>query len=101
MANVDGTYDVFAKTPLGKKSVQLVVVSDGDSCSADVVMGERRKHLDGELDGNHALFTGEVKLPFPIGKVAFTIEGSIVGDTLTGVCRTKKFTFDITGRRAA
>ena len=96
---VDGTYDVFAKTPLRKKSVQRVVATDGDSCGADVVMGDRRQHLDGTLDENHATFTGEVKLPFPLGKVAFTIDGSIVGDTLKGVCRTKKFSFDITGTR--
>lgn len=101
MAGMAGTYDVFAKTPLGKKSVQLIVAGDGNACSADVVMGDRRRHLDGVLDGNRATFEGEVKLPFPIGKVAFTIDGTIEGDILTGVCRTKKFTFDITGVRSA
>ena len=98
---VDGIYDVRAKTPLGKKKGQLAITSEGDICHAVLSIAGKTKELQGPLSGNATTFTGTVKLPFPIGKVDFTIDGTIEGDRLVGVCRTKKFHFDIHGERVA
>jgi hypothetical protein len=98
---IDGTYAVEARTPLGSKSGTLVLASDGDACTADLTVAGKTKRLDGVLEGDVATFGGSVKLPFPFGRLDFTLSGGVVGDVLTGICSTKKFSFDVSGRRIA
>ena len=96
---IDGTYDVTAKTPLGKKAGTLVLVTNGDVCEADLTVAGKTKHLEGTMSGQEVTFEGTVKLPFPIGKVNYTLVGTVEGDELVGTCKTKKFSFDIQGMR--
>ena len=98
---IDGTYEFEAKTPLGKKEGTLVAVGNGDVCEADLTMLGETKHLKGSLDGNTATFTGSVNLPFPIGKVDYTLVGTVEGDELKAKLTSKKFNFDIFGHRVA
>lgn len=97
---IDGTYEVKAKTPLGKKAGTLVLVTSGDTCEADLTIKKKTKHLEGTINGEEVTFVGKVKLPFPIGKVNYELVGTVEGDDLVGVCKTKKFSFDIHGTRA-
>lgn len=97
---IDGTYNVAAKTPLGKKAGTLVLVTSGEACDADLTIAGKTKHLTGTLDGETVTFTGSVHLPFPIGNVNYTLSGTVTGDVLSGTCRTKKFSFDVEGTRA-
>lgn len=98
---IDGTYEVDAKTPLGKKHGNLVLETEGDVCNATLSIGKKTAKLQGAIEGDEVSFEGSVKLPFPIGKVNYVLSGTVEGDTLTGVCRTKKFSFDVNGTRVA
>ena len=98
---IDGTYDVKAKTPLGKRGGNLVLKTEGDRCDAALTIAGKTKHLSGTLNGDVVTFTGNVHLPFPIGKVDYVLDGTVVGDELKGVCRTKKFKFDVMGTRVS
>lgn len=96
---IDGTYTVEAKTPLGKRGGQLVMTTEGDVCTADLSIAGKTKRLLGTLDGENVTFEGKIHLPFPIGNVNWTLTGTVEGDELKGVCRTKKFSFDVHGTR--
>lgn len=96
---IDGTYNVKAKTPLGSREGTIVLVTDGSTCVADLTIAGKTAHLTGVLEGETVTFDGTVKMPFPIGKVDYTLSGTVEGDELKGVCRTKKFSFDVLGSR--
>ncbi len=96
---IDGIYEVKAKTPLGKKSGTLVLVTSGDVCAADFSYKKKTKRLQGSIQGSTVTFEGEVKLPRPFGKLSYTLTGGVEGDELKGVCTTKKFKFDFNGTR--
>ena len=96
---IDGTYQVEAKTPLGKKKGAVVLQTSDDACIADLQVKKKTKRLEGKLQDELVTFTGDVKLPRPFGKVNFVLAGTVVGDDLFGVCRTKKFSFDVMGTR--
>ena len=98
---IDGTYEVSAKTPLGAKKGRLVLATSGEECTADLSIAGKTKRLVGTIDGDAVVFEGSVKMPFPFGKVNYVLAGSVVGDELVGLCRTKKFSFDVTGMRVA
>lgn len=96
---IDGTYDIKAKTPLGKKKGSLVLVTSGDVCDADVSVGKKAKHLRGSIQDSIVSFEGTVKLHKPFGELDYVLTGAVEGDELKGVCTTKKFKFDIIGTR--
>lgn len=98
---IDGTYNVQAKTPLGKKAGTLILTTDQSNCNAELSIAGKTTHLVGTIDGELVTFTGKVKLPFPIGEVSYTLEGSVEGDDLKGVCRYKKASFEVSGTRCA
>lgn len=96
---IDGTYNVKARTPLGKKAGTLVLATDQNLCNAKLSIGKKTKELVGTIEGEDVSFVGKVKLPFPFGKVNYMLVGSVDGDELSGVCHTKKFSFDVSGTR--
>lgn len=98
---IDGTYDVTAKTPLGKKQGSLVLTTEGEACKAELSIAGKTAHLTGAMEGELVTFEGTVKLPFPIGKVNYVLTGTVTDDVLQGVCKTKKFSFDVNGTRVA
>lgn len=98
---IDGTYEVYAKTPLGKKSGKLVLSTDQNVCNAELSVAGKTKHLVGTINGDMVTFEGKVKLPFPAGEVNYSLEGTVEGDELKGVCRYKKKSFEVWGTRCA
>ncbi|MDO4806762.1 MAG: hypothetical protein Q4A07_05885 [Coriobacteriales bacterium] len=98
---IDGTYNVSARTPLGAKAGTLVMATNGTTCDADLTIAGKTKHLVGSIDGETVTFEGSIHLPFPIGNVRYVLSGTVKGDTLSGTCRTKKFSFDVQGTRVA
>lgn len=98
---LDGMYEVIAKTPLGKKKGEILMVTQGDQCVADLTVAGKTKRLTGTVEGEVVTFTGSVNMPFPFGKQEFTLSGTVNGDNLTGECRTKKFHFGVSGTRIA
>lgn len=96
---IDGTYTVEAKTPLGKRGGSLVLSTEGNACTADLTIAGKTKRLEGTIEGDEVTFEGSVHLPFPIGNQNFVLSGTVNGDELVGVCRTKKFKFDVHGTR--
>ena len=98
---IDGTYDIKAKTPLGKKSGRLVLTTNDTQCEASLEMLNKKTRSMGTVDGDNLVFTGTVNLPFPLGKVNYELTGTVKGDDLEGVFKSKKFTFDVTGIRVA
>ncbi len=98
---LDGVYSVTAKTPLGKKGGEIVMVTQGDQCVADLTVAGKTKRLMGTIEGDIVTFTGSVHMPFPFGNQDFTLSGTVNGDELTGECRTKKFHFGVSGTRIA
>lgn len=96
---IDGTYDVEAKTPLGTRRGRVVLATSGTECSADLSVDGKTKRLVGTIEGDTVVFEGSVKMPFPFGRVYYVLAGCVVGDELIGLCRTNKFSFDVTGMR--
>ncbi len=98
MANVDGSYNVHIKTPMGMQEGVLTVNSDGDSFTG-TVSGDL-----GSVDIDNGIVTGDtlswkmnVSKPMPL-EVTCTAE--ITGDKLVGKVDTGAFgAFDMTGER--
>lgn len=98
---IDGTYDLVAHTPVGDKDGQIVVSTDGNVCNATLIMLGQTNTAEGTLEGNTASFEGVAKLPFPLGKIKYTLVGTVEGDDLTAEFSGKGMTFTITGTRVA
>ncbi|MBR3225955.1 MAG: hypothetical protein IKF78_11605 [Atopobiaceae bacterium] len=98
---IDGIYEVKARTPLGKKGGTVVLITNGSVCDADLFIGKKSKHLQGTLDGEQVTFEGSVKMPSPFGKVKYRLTGTVEGDALIGLLRTKKFKFKVRGNRVS
>lgn len=78
-----------------------MLATEGNECHADLSIIGKTKHLVGTIDGQEVTFEGSINMPFPIGKTNFTLTGTVEGDVLTGVCKTKKFSFDVNGTRVS
>jgi hypothetical protein len=98
---IDGTYNVEAKTPLGKKAGTIVLATEDNVCNAELSVAGKTAHLKGTVDGENVTFEGSTKMPFPFGKVNYTLVGTVEGDNLHGTCKTKKFSFEINGTRVS
>lgn len=99
---IDGLYDVVARTPLGAKKGKLVLATEADTCTAELTVAGKTAHLQGTVDEQDMVtFTGDVKMPFPFGRVGFELVGTVEGDELSGTCRTKKFSFEVCGTRVS
>ncbi len=98
---LDGTYEVKARTPLGKKRGTVVLTSNGNVCDAELHIGKKSKQLQGVFDGEFVMFEGSVKMPRPFGKVEYQLVGTVEGDVLFGILSTKKFKFEVNGSRVS
>lgn len=99
---LDGMYAVQAKTPLGTRKGTIVLTTQDPTCLfADLTVAGKTKRLVGTLDGDLVTFAGGVKLPFPFGELKYSLSGTVTGDDLVGVCKTKRFSFDVLGTRMA
>lgn len=98
---IDGTYEVTAHTPLGKKQGTLVLARKDATCKATLKVAGKTAHLVGSVEGEQVTFDGKVHLPFPIGNLAYQLAGTVEGDEIKATCKTKKFSFKVEGTRIA
>lgn len=95
---IDGTYSVSLKTPMGLKKGDLVLATkEGTLTGKMIIMGKENPITDGTCEGDSFHFAGDLKTA--VGKLSFTCDGSVSGDTLTAETRSKKGNFQITGKR--
>lgn len=100
MADVDGTWDIVVKSPLGDQKSTLTVKSDGDTFTGTNAgaMGSVEVN-NGKVDGNTISWSMSVTVPMPL-----TLDGTatIDGDTITGSVAAGAFgSFPLSGARAA
>ena len=93
---INGTYEVKMKTPMGLKKGELVLNQYGNVLTGTmVILGKETPIENGETDGEHIRFSGELKTP--VGKVAFDCVGTIKDGALNAEAKTKKGNFILTG----
>lgn len=96
---VSGHYNVKLKTPMGLKKGELILEEqDGTLCGKMLVMGKENPLTDGKVSGDSFTFSGE--LTTAAGKMAFSCEGSVSGDEISGKVKTKKGDMPLSGLRA-
>ena len=95
---VDGTYQVRMRTPLGVKNGELILHSnDGTLNGSLVVMGKKNIFEPGTTDGKNFNFKG--KIQNSVGKTDYVCSGSVNGDELSGIAKTKKGDLALNGIR--
>lgn len=95
---IDGTYNVMLKTPMGVKKGELIISSENSVMTGKlVVMGNDNLLETVNIDGNHFIFTGEIKTA--MGKVSYQCTGSVDGDNIEGIAKTKKGNMSLSGKR--
>ena len=98
MANVDGSWDTVAKTPMGDQKSTLTVQSAGDSFTGTFsgALGNTEVK-EGKVDGDRLTFTIDITVPMPM---SLTGDVTVDGDTLNGTVTAGAFgAFPITGTR--
>ena len=89
MANVDGSYDVTIKSPMGDQSGVLTVQSDGDSFTGQMAGGLGTMEInDGKVDGDSLSWTMDMTVPMPMKLEA---SASVDGDAITGEVKAGAF----------
>ena len=87
--SINGTYDVVISTPMGNMDSSVVLVVDGTSLSGKITfMKKENDFTDGTIDENGNIsFKGDLKTP--IGKMAYTITGTVSGGKVEAIAKTK------------
>ncbi|WP_066800401.1 hypothetical protein [Sphingomonas soli] len=99
MANVDGSWNTVAKTPMGDQAAVLTVNSNGDTFTGAFsgAMGNSEVK-DGKVDGDRLTFAIDITVPMPM---TLTGDVTVDGDTMTGTVTAGAFgAFPLTGTRA-
>ncbi len=100
MANVDGSYDVTIKSPMGDQSGVLTVQSDGDSFTGQMAGGLGTMEInDGKVDGDSLSWTMDMTVPMPMKLEA---SASVDGDAISGEVQAGAFgSMALSGTRKA
>ena len=82
-------YDVVFSTPMGNMEGKAVLHVDGTSLSGTLVfMGSENKFENGTIDeAGNTVFKGELKTK--IGKIAYTVTGTLVDGVINATAKTK------------
>lgn len=89
MANVDGSYDVTIKSPMGDQSAVLTVNSDGDSFNGQMVGGLGSMDINGgTVAGDTINWTMDMTVPMPMQLDA---TATVDGDAITGSVKAGAF----------
>lgn len=99
MADVDGTYYVVVKSPLGDQKSTLTVKSDGATFTGtnDGALGS--SEVAGEVAGNTLTWKQQIVVPLPM---TLDMSATVDGDTMTGTVGAGAFgSFGLTGTRTA
>lgn len=89
MANVDGSYDVTIKSPMGDQNAVLTVNSNGDSFDGQMVGGLGSMDIaGGTVDGDTLNWTMDMTVPMPMQLEA---SATVEGDAITGSVKAGAF----------
>lgn len=99
MANVDGSWNTVAKTPMGDQQATLNVTSNGDTFSGNYSGAMGTSEIkDGKVDGDTLSWSLDITVPMPM---TLTCEATVDGDTINGTVTAGAFgSFPLTGSRA-
>lgn len=88
-------FEVIMSTPVGNINGKVVTYIHGDRVSGSIsFMGQENEFKDGNIDRDgNVTFSGEMKTP--IGKMAYTSTGKVVGGKIEAVAKTKLGTIQI------
>lgn len=100
---VNGTYNVSAETPIGKKSGTIVIsgATDGGegSCDAQVKIDGIGVKLEGaQYKGDKVKVKGEFSML--IAKAPFELKLTVKGDEISGRAESGDYGIDVAGKRA-
>ncbi|MFZ5748110.1 MAG: hypothetical protein ACOY45_10715 [Pseudomonadota bacterium] len=100
MANVDGSWDTVAKSPMGEQKAVLTVASSGDAFTGTYVGALGSTEVkDGKVSGDTLTWKIDITVPMPM---TLDCEATISGDTLDGKVTAGAFgSFPLTGTRQA
>ena len=94
MGQVDGSYDVTTKTPMGDQRGTLTLVSDGDSLSGSLSGDQGTIDIaDGKINGDELTWSANITSPMPM-KLEFTAQvdgGAISGSVKLGMFGNAQF----------
>jgi hypothetical protein len=95
---IDGKYKISMKTPMGVKDGYLTLDTTGADLSGVLeILGKENPFSGGTADGDSVKFSGT--FASIMGKTPYDGEGTIDGDTITGVSHTKMGDMPLTGTR--
>lgn len=95
---IDGTYNAVLKTPMGAKKGELILKTEGEVLTgAMLVLGKENLINPGKVNGNEFTFTGKLKTA--VGMLEYECTGSVEGDELVGIAKTKKGNMQLKGTR--
>jgi hypothetical protein len=98
MANIDGSWDVTVKSPMGDQKSTLTVQTSGDTFTGNMSGAMGSTDVSGKVDGDTITFQQAITVPMPL-TLDFKITAS--GDQVTGDVGAGGFgSFPLTGARA-
>lgn len=96
---IDGTYKIKIDVPFGRKDGTVALRTEGNAVFADIdapIVGEA--HVEGTADGDAFTAEGSGKIKI-VGKINYTIKGTVDGDKLHLDIHSTKGDFKIEGTR--
>jgi hypothetical protein len=98
MSNLDGTYDLVAKTPMGNQDMKLTIQVDGSSFTGTSSGAMGSSDISGSVDGDTIAWQQPITVPMPL---TLDCKATITGDTLTGTVDTGAFgAFPVSGSKS-
>ena len=88
MANVDGTWAVAVKTPMGDQKSDLTVKSDGDSFTGNMSGAMGTNDVSGKVEGDTLIWSMDITSPMPM---TLDNKATVDGDTMTGTVKAGAF----------
>jgi hypothetical protein len=99
MADVDGTFDVTVKSPLGDQKSTLTVKSDGTTFTGTNAGAMGSDEVSGEVSGNTLTWKQQITVPMPM---TLDMTATVEGDAISGSVGAGAFgSFPLTGTRTA
>lgn len=97
---ITGTYFINLKTPLGIKKGELTLEENGGTLTGKMnALGKENPIEPGVCEGDSFTFSGSLKTA--VGKLDYTCSGTVEGNALNGVAKTKKGDLTLKGIRKA
>ena len=88
MANVDGTWAVAVKTPMGDQKSDLTISSEGSTFKGTMSGAMGTNDVNGQLDGDTLTWSMDITSPMPM---TLNNKATVDGDTMTGTVNAGAF----------